>query len=199
MFRAFGIDTAPISAKAYGTTTREVVDNVCKWVNNDVAFPYSSLIRLTFPEQKKLPPFDLYWYDGGMKPFAPEELREDNREIPNEGMMFVGDKGKILAGFLGQNPEIIPESKKKAYSGQKELAETERERRSDTWAKAIKDNKESPGSFIYAGPVTEAINLAAVALRAGEKVDYDSENMKITNVEEANKFLTREYRKGWEL
>lgn len=199
LFRAFGIDTAPISAKAYGTTTREVVDNVCKWVNNDVAFPYSSLIRLTFPEQKKLPPFDLYWYDGGMKPFAPEELREDNREIPNEGMMFVGDKGKILAGFLGQNPEIIPESKKKAYSGQKELAETERERRSDTWAKAIKDNQESPGSFIYAGPVTEAINLAAVALRAGEKVDYDSENMKITNVEEANKFLTREYRKGWEL
>ena len=47
--------------------------------------------------------------------------------------------------------------------------------------------------------VTEAINLAAVALRAGKKVEYDSENMRITNDDEANKYLTREYRKGWEL
>ncbi|MDH3649913.1 MAG: Gfo/Idh/MocA family oxidoreductase, partial [Saprospiraceae bacterium] len=111
LFRNFGIDRAPISAKAYGTTTRTAVDNVCRWVDNDVAFPASCIIRLKFPEQGPLPAFDLYWYDGGMKPFAPEELQMDDRDIPNEGMMFVGDKGKILAKFLGQEPEIIPSSK----------------------------------------------------------------------------------------
>ena len=79
------------------------------------------------------------------------------------------------------------------------LPEVERERRSDTWAKAIKEDKESPGSFIYAGSVTEAINLAAVALRSGKRIEYDSVAMKITNDEAANKFLTREYRKGWEM
>lgn len=199
LFRSFGIDKPPVSAKAYGTTHRYVDGNTYKWLENDVSFPLSSLIQLNFPEQQKLPAFNLYWYDGGMKPFIPEELKEDNRDMPDEGMMFVGDKGKILAGFRGEQPEIIPSRLMKAYEGEKDPPQRERGRRSNTWAAAIKNDEESPGSFIYAGTVTEAINLAAVALRAGKKVDYDSINMKITNDEAANKYLTREYRKGWEL
>jgi len=199
LFITFGIDTPPISAKAYGTTHRYIDGNTYKWLDNDVSFPLSSLIQLKFPKQKNLPAFDLYWYDGGMKPFIPDELEEDKRDVPNEGMMFVGDKGKILAGFRGENPEIIPSRLMKAYQGEKELPERERERRSNTWAAAIKEDQESPGSFKYAGPVTEAINLAAVALRAKKRVDYDSKDMKITSDEADNKYLTREYRKGWEL
>ena len=199
LFRAFGIDTPPVAAKAYGTTHRYVDGNTYKWVENDVAFPLSSLIQIEFPEQKSLPAFDLFWYDGGMKPFVPEELKEDKRDMPNEGMMFVGDKGKILAGFLGEDPKIIPSRTMKAYEREKKLPERERGPRSNTWAAAIKEDKESPGSFKYAGTVTEAINLAAVALRAGKRVEYDSKNMKITNDEAANAYLTREYRKGWEL
>lgn len=199
LFRTLGIDTPPISAKAYGTTHRYVDGNTYKWVENDVAFPLCSLIQLNFPEQKTLPAFRLFWYDGGMKPFIPEELEEDKRDMPEEGMLFVGDKGKILAGFRGEQPEIIPAKRMKAYAGEKELPERSRGRRSNTWAAAIKDDHESPGSFIYAGCVTEAINLAAVALRAGTVVEYDSAGMKITNDEAANKYLTREYRKGWEL
>lgn len=199
LFRTLGIETPPVAAKAYGTTHRYVDGNTYKWLENDVSFPESCLVQLKFPKQKTLPAFDLYWYDGGMKPFIPDELNEDNRDMPNEGMMFVGDKGKILGGFRGEEPEILPARKMKEYQGEKMLPERERERRSNTWAAAIKENKESPGSFIYAGPVTEAINLAAVALRAGKKVEYDSANMKITNDAEANKYLTREYRKGWEL
>jgi hypothetical protein len=199
LFQTFGIDTPPIGAKAYGTTHRYVDGNTYKWLDNDVSFPLSSLIQIQFPKQKNLPAFDLFWYDGGMKPFIPEEMEEDNRDMPEEGMMFVGDKGKILAGFRGEDPEIIPSKAMKAYQGEKELPERDRGRRSDTWAAAIKEDQESPGSFKYAGVVTEAINLAAVALRAKKKVTYDSRNMKITNDEAANKYLTREYRKGWEL
>ena len=199
LFISFGIDTPPVSAKAYGTTTREAEGNVYKWIENKVAFPQSSLIKIKFPRQKSLPAFDLLWYDGGMKPFAPDELEEDNREIPEEGMMFVGDKGKILAGFRGEKPEIIPQKMMAAYSGQKELPDRERIEQSEVWAKSIMDKKESPGSFLQAGTVTETINLAAVALRAGKRVDYNSNLMKITNDEAANQFLTREYRKGWEL
>ena len=199
LFRTFGIDTPPITAKAYGTTHRYVDGNTYKWLENDVSFPESCLVQLKFPKQKSLPSFDLYWYDGGMKPFIPDELEEDKKDIPNEGMMFVGDKGKIIGGFLGEKPSIIPERKMKEYPGEKVLPERERQRRSDTWASAIKEGKESPGSFIYAGCVTEAINLAAIALRAGKRVEYDSVNMKITNDDNANKYLTREYRKGWEM
>ena len=199
LFLNLGIDTPPVAAKAYGTTHRYVEGNTYKWVENDVAFPLSSLIQLEFPETKMLPAFDLYWYDGGMKPFIPEELKEDKRDMPEEGMMFVGDRGKILASFHGRDPEIIPARLMKAYQGEKETPERERGPRSNTWAAAIKNDQESPGSFKYAGPVTEAINLAAVALRAGKRVEYDSVNMSITNDDEANKYLRREYRKGWEL
>jgi len=199
LFLTFGIDTPPVSAKAYGTTHRYVDGNTYKWVKNDVAFPLSCMIQLEFPEQKNLPAFDLLWYDGGMKPFIPDELREGKRDMPEEGMMFVGDRGKILGGFRGEKPEIIPSRLMKAYQGEKTVPERGEDRRPNTWLEAIKNDRESPGSFRYAATVTEAINLAAVALRAGKKVEYDSPKMKITNDEAANRYLTREYRKGWEL
>jgi hypothetical protein len=112
-------------------------------------------------------------------------------------MMFVGDKGRILAGFRGENPVLIPAGKMKDVAAQKPGAAAAGG--NSVWTAAFKNDTQSPGSFLYAGPVTETILLGAVALRANKKVEYDSANMKITNVPEANKFLTREYRQGWEL
>ena len=197
LFRNLGIMTAPVSVKAYGTTNRTVENQVCRGVQNDVAFPYSCQFKFTFPAHGNLPKFDLYWYDGGMKPFAPPELEEDGLDIENEGLMLVGDKGKILGDFLGQNPRIIPKKKMNEIHGNGAVPVAQRQRRSDTWVKAIKDESESSGSFLHAGPITETINLAAVALRTGKRIDYDSEAIKITNDEDANKYLTRTYRTGW--
>jgi hypothetical protein len=111
-------------------------------------------------------------------------------------MMFVGDKGKIIAGFRGEKPVLVPESKMKWLKT--EVTE-EDSRDNSNWIGAFRKKTTSPGSFIHAGPVTETILLGAVALRAGRVVEYDSSAMKITNLPEANKFLTREYRPGWEL
>ena len=69
----------------------------------------------------------------------------------------------------------------------------------DNWIDAFREKKQSPGSFLLAGPISETINLGAIALRTRKKILYDSAKMEITNVPEANKFLRREYRKGWEL
>ena len=126
LFEAFGFDQAPVSARAYGSTLRTSVENVPRWVQNEAAFPYACMIQLKFPAQKDWKPFDLFWYDGGMKPFTPEELEEDNRELAREGMLFVGDKGKILAGFRGEKPELIPASKMQAYAGKKDLGKVTR-------------------------------------------------------------------------
>jgi hypothetical protein len=112
-------------------------------------------------------------------------------------MMFVGDKGKIIAGFRGENPVLYIE--KNNGISKKTTPEKSGEDTNNVWINAFKNNTQSPGSFIYTGPVTETILLGAVALRAGKKVEYDSANMKITNIPEANKYLVREYRKGWEL
>ena len=111
--------------------------------------------------------------------------------------MFVGDKGKILAGFRGEDPKLIPETRMKAVASEKP-EESDRGGQ-EVWINAFRNNTQTPGSFINAVPVTETILLGAVALRARKRVEYDSIKMEITNVPEANKFLTREYRQGWEL
>ena len=157
------------------------------------------MFKLWMPEQEWLPAFDLYWYDGGMKPFESDELEADGVTFDREGLLFVGTKGSILAGFEGANPRILPKANSDAYSGKKKIEKYQSERRSDTWARAIISGNESPGSFLEAECITETINLATVALRVGKKVEYDSENMKITTSNLANKYLTREYREGWEL
>ena len=164
---------------------------------NDVAFPLSCIVRFKFPAQKELGPFDLFWYDGGMKPVNPDELSSEDKSLAPEGLMFVGDKGKIIGDFRGEKPVLYIGNKK--ILPEKPTSESERQDRNDVWINSFKNNTQSPGSFIYAGPVTETILLGAVALRAGKRVDYDSAEMKITNIPEANKYLVREYRKGWEL
>lgn len=133
-----------------------------------------------------------------MKPFPPKELEEDSRDIPNEGMMFVGTKGKILAGFRGEDPAIIPGSKMEAYAGSKTVPDQEPQG-DNIWVDPILKNEPCPGNFPKAETVTETINLAGVAIRSGEQLEYDAQSMKITNNQEADTYLHREYRKGWEL
>jgi hypothetical protein len=197
LFLTLGINTAPASAEAWGTTTSAIDNQVCHGVRNDVAFPYSCIIHFKFPKQETLPPFDLFWYDGGMKPTTPDELGGGSLEP--EGMMFVGDKGKILAGFRNENPRLLPESKMKSYLNGLEAPKDVNEPGEKYWIDAFKNKTQSPGSFLNAGPISETILLGGVALRARKKIEYDSQNMKIINNEDANRFLYREYRKGWEL
>jgi len=164
-------------------------------VKNDVAFPLSCVVRFKFKAQTSLPAFDLIWWDGGIRPVNPEEWEKAGKELEREGMMFVGDKGKIMAGFRGEDPVLLAGGK--VTPAEKEPQE--RRNSNEVWIDSFKNNTQSPGSFIYAGPVTETILLGAVSLRSGKKVEYDASAMKITNLPDANKYLIREYRKGWEL
>ena len=156
------------------------------------------MIRFEFAAQPDLPPFELFWYDGGIKPFVPDELRSAGKSLPREGMMIVGDRGKILAGFRGEDPVLLPETKMK-HIVKNYNSEDEGGAGDNVWIDAFRNGSQAPGSFLLAGPVTETINLGAIALRAKQRVEYDSANMKITNIPEANQYLTREYRPGWEL
>ncbi|HLF33784.1 MAG TPA: Gfo/Idh/MocA family oxidoreductase, partial [Cyclobacteriaceae bacterium] len=99
LFLAFGFDKYPLSAEAYGTTTRQIIDNVSREVKNDVAFPYTSMIKFNFPAMGGYEPISIFWYDGGVRPAVPEELEADGKTFEREGMMFVGDKGKIVGSF----------------------------------------------------------------------------------------------------
>ncbi len=175
-------------------------------VANDFSFPSAGSVRFRYPAKGQRPAIDLVWHEGGMHPSIPEELDEDHKELPAEGMMFIGDKGKILAGFRVESPRLIPERRMSGYpppesprrqQGQRQPAETPVGIRN--FIAACKGEKPSPGAFTNAWPISEAVNLYAVALRTRRRLLYDAASMKITNVAEANKYLSRQYRKGWEL
>jgi hypothetical protein len=197
LFLTLGINTPAISAEAFATTTCTLQGNVSVGVKNDVAFPLSCIIRFKFAAQADLPPFDLIWYDGGMKPLIAHPKSEAGESYKPEGMMFVGERGIIIAGFRGENPVLYAD--KNSSGEESPPAEPTSQDSNNVWIDAFKNNTQSPGSFIYAGPVTETILLGGVALRTGRRVEYDTVNMSITNFTEANKYLVREYRKGWEM
>jgi hypothetical protein len=169
-------------------------------INNDFSFPMASMVRFKYPENGNRPAVDLCWYDGGMRPPTPIELINDNKELPQEGMMFVGDKGKILAGFNVQEPQIISGKKmdKPDVTNDKRDQVQQTSAALPLFVEACKTGKQYPGNFSEAEYLTEAVNLYAVALRSNKVLKYDAASLKITNVPDANKYLTREYRNGWQ-
>jgi hypothetical protein len=90
----------------------------------------------------------------------------------------------------------------RAYRAAKNLPEAPPTRgrgRGENWVQAFKGGPPTYGDFLLAGPISEAFNLGAVSLRlGGKRLLFDAAAGQITNLPEANKYLTREYRKGWE-
>ena len=193
---------SPTSVEPALSHTCGLKDGIAFQVKNDFSFPTASSVRFKYPASGKRPAVDLVWYDGGMRPPTPDELEIDDKELPIEGMMFVGSKGKILAGFLLQEPHLIPETNLRNDAGapvpvrQRDQGEVPAGMRQ--WIAAVRGGPQSPSSFLNAGPISEAVNLYAVALRTGKKLLYDGESRKIINLADANKYLAREYRKGWD-
>ena len=169
-------------------------------IKNDFSFPMASMVRFKYPANGNRPPVDLCWYDGGMRPQIPEKQLTENKELPEEGMMFVGDNGKILAGFNVQNPQIIAGKKMDAPKANAD----DRDQVAMTSAalplfvEACKTGKQYAGNFSEAEYLTEAVNLYAAALRSNKLLKYDAASQSITNAKDANAYLRREYRKGWE-
>lgn len=190
---------SPLSAEAWATHTCTIVDHVSQTKKNDFSYPTASAIRLHFASRVDMPALDLFWYDGGMKPRLPGPLEAQGVGMDREGILFVGDEGSILAGFRGRNPQLFAKGQMRPLDLGEGHVSAERGTRLSAWLEACRGGASSPGSFLNAGPITDAVNLGTVALRAGEKVLFDSDQMTITNVPDANRYLFREYREGWAL
>ncbi len=183
------------SVKAYASTGAVIVGNQSQWRRSNVAFPNASTIQFRHKD------LDIYWYDGGIKPHLPASMIGEDVELDREGMLYVGEYGAILGDFHGRRCKLVPESRNEALAGTLPKARDEKEVVSpvDEYVHAIRDGKQSRGSFINISDLAEATCLATVAIRTGKKLDWDAEKGKITNDEGANKFLTRAYRPGWEI
>lgn len=165
---------------------------------NAETHPISAVVTYQFAARENLPPVKLTWYEG-TRPPRPEEL-ETGREMPKEGgIVFKGSKGKIMAGVYGESPRLIPESRMQDYKRPPKTIPRVNGNHENDWVQAIKNGKQAGANFEYAGPLTELTILGRIAIQADTRIEWDAANMKITNVPDANKFVSREYRQGWTL
>ncbi len=191
IFRVLKLE-APVSVEA-STTDRY-----------EETFPLASIVRYNFPVRADMPPVKFTWYDGGLKPSRPEELEESRAfrgeaEEGDEGLLFVGDRGKILCDFNGANPKLIPEAKMNSYKQPpKTLPRSPGNERE--WLDACKGSTLKPGgNFEFSGLVTETLLLGNVAVQTGQKLNWDRAKMSAANPGPEQKLIRPERRSGWEI
>ena len=167
-------------------------------VNNET-FPKWSIITYYFSAKGSRPPVKLVWYDGGKLPPRPPEL-EEGRNLGSNGILFVGDKGKLLGPSHAGAPRLIPESKMKEYGKPPQVLPRSIGHHQE-WIAACKDNKpeDAKAGFWYSGPFTEALLVGNLAVRLGRPVEWNAEKMRSPNAPEADNFITKFYRAGWSL
>jgi len=163
---------------------------------NTETFPNWSVITYEFPARGERPPAKLVWYDGKQKPPRPPEL-EPERNLGDNGSLFVGEKGAIL---LDQAPRLLPEAKMKEYKRpDPSIPRVPKDDHHEDWFLACKGGRPACSNFDFAGPLTEAALVGNLAIRFGKRIEWDGPAMKATNAPEAAPLVRREYRKGWTL
>ena len=178
--------------------------------------PPSAHATMTFPKTDRTQgPVTLHWMDGGIQPARPDELE------PNEifgdggnGILLIGTKGKILADTYGDKARLLPTSREGNVALKYERVEGEASGHYGQWVEACLagyGNKEVSAPFEISGPLTEALLMANLAIRGADmrienrypgrnlKLVWDNDNMRVTNFDEVNQFVKREYPTGWEV
>jgi predicted dehydrogenase len=165
---------------------------------NDETLPVWNIITLEFPAKGDRPAVKMTWYDGAKLPPAPAEL--EGRKLGDNGILFVGDKGKLLGGSHAGVPRLIPESRQKEY-GRPPKTLPRSPGHHKEWIEACKAGKpeDAKSGFWYAGPFVEALLVGNLAVRLGKRVEWDSARMRSPNCPEADNYITKFYRNGFNL
>jgi hypothetical protein len=216
-FRILPIDF-PTEVECSTTTAWEDFFKVASY--ND-SCPSSSIIHMKFPRKDGKGDIKFTWMDGGLLPERPEELLPDETLGDDAGgYIFYGTKGKLMGNYA-MKPVLLPTKRMKEVSIPKQTIPRIKGAEwghYTEWVEACLQGygkKQLSSSFDYAGPFTEAVLMGNLAVRSYQlqkiaangdisypgrkKLLWDAKNMKITNFDEANAFVKREYRNGWTL
>lgn len=161
------------------------------------AWPTAQTIRYTMPgtrftEGKTI---QCIWYDGMRQPDPALAKLPPNRKLPGSGSLFVGTGGVMVLPHWSA-PQLYPmdqyqDFKKPQVAGSSHWHD---------WIDAILTGRKITDTFDYAGPLAEHVQLGNIASRfPGMTLQWEAASMKLTGVPEAAQYLTREYRKGWEI
>jgi predicted dehydrogenase len=170
----------------------------------DETYPKASVIHYDFPARGDMPPVSIHWYDGGLMPKRPAELEPGRRMgDASGGVIFVGDKGKIMCGNVAASPQIIPYSAMKEY---KQPAQSIKRIEGDmgghemNWVRACKGLEKTCSDFDSAAPLTEMVLMGNLAMFfPNQELVWDNDKMEVKNLPDANRIIKPAYREGWSL
>ncbi|MEL4306848.1 Gfo/Idh/MocA family protein [Joostella sp. CR20] len=192
--------------------------------NYSEACPPSSIVRLKFDTEAH-GEINLNWYDGGVMPKIPTELQEgETIGDSGGGSIFYGEKGIIVTDTYSENPRILNYFKDKVGELPRPYLKRVKGAIGGHYSNFVDgclNGAETTSPFSYAGPLTEAVLMGNLAIKAYQhkvlksgkkvgdwdpynypgrkKIKWDGENMVVTNYPEANEWVKSIYRKGWEL
>jgi len=156
---------------------------------NPETFPLAEIVRYEFAARGDMPPLALTWYDGGLLPAKPPEIDTDD-PLEEGGTLYIGESGKMLGH------RIIPAVRRTELGRPPRMIERSPGHWKE-WFNACRGGEPAGANFDMASLVTQATLLGNIAQKTRKRLLWDGE--KITNVADANKYLGREYRAGWEI
>ncbi len=112
------------------------------------------------------------------------------------GVLFVGDKGMLAADY--GRYQLFPQEKFADFQPPKKSIPDSIGHWNE-WVHACKTGAPTTCNFGYSGRLTETVLLGVVAFRTGKKLTWDAANLNATNAPEADEFVAKEYRSGWEV
>jgi len=195
VFKALGV-TAPTKVTSYGPG----LPNEHNWgIDAHVAYEFPG-------SQFTTDPVKVTWYDGSARP--PKEFadmvaveygkvlgRNEPVGLPGQGSVFIGENGMMILPHIAR-PYVMPLDLHASYKYPK----VDGVNHWGSFIDACLGEGETSANFDYAGALTEAVLLGGVAMRyPKQELHWNAEQFKVTNLEEANAHLRREYRKGWEI
>jgi predicted dehydrogenase len=182
----WGGDTDPWDAKRPATLT---------------SYPLAGVTHCEFANAKR-GPVTMVWYDGGLMPPTPKDWPDGLKMDPVGGVLYVGDKGKLVHQTYGEKPVLIGKgTEERARNIEPSLPRVAGGMRGHemNWVRAIRGEEAISCPFEVAAPLNETMLLGVVALMAEQPVAYDGAAGRITNIADGDRLLTRPYRKGWEV
>ena len=175
----------------------KTVEAFCEEKVTPEVAPGQLRVEYTFGERQTtwgvLPAVTLNWYDGGLKPTMLKE-----KELPDwgAGVLFVGEKGMLVADY--GRWLLFPQERFADYKVPEQTIPKSVGHYRE-WINACQTGSPTTCHFDYSGPLAETVLLGAVAFRIGKKIEWDAAGMRAINSLEADRYLSRDYRKGWEV
>lgn len=150
-------------------------------------------IHYDFPARGTMPAVKLTWYDGGKRP---DYFAQGKLPSWGDGVLFVGDKGMMIADY--GRYVLLPEADFKGYQPPAPSIPESIGHHAE-WIKACKTGSPTTCNFDYSGALTESVLLGAVSFRTGKKLEWDPKTLTAKNCPEADMYLRKVYRAGWEI